>query len=261
MAHKLRGLLAVLILLIVLSACSETAEEESVAPTAPLSQLSQEKFSLDEKGRPTYPGAVLGVDVSDHQGTIDWERVKADGVSFAILRIGYRGNTVGGLIVDEQFAANYLAARKAGISVGVYFFSQAVSEAEAEEEAAYVLKLLDGINLDLPVFFDWEEAYDGRTGGKATSDVGAWSLAFCKAITEGGYEAGVYFNQRYGYSIMHLENLTDYSLWIAEYEDSQSFSFQTDFWQFTGQGHVDGIDVIVDMNLMYAPEVEREQDS
>ncbi|MBO4419705.1 MAG: lysozyme [Oscillospiraceae bacterium] len=260
MVSKLRGLLAVLIFIVVLSACSNPVGE-SQEPTAPRSHLSAEDFTLDEKGRPAYPGAVLGVDVSAHQQEIDWERVRADGVSFAILRIGYRGYSEGGLKTDGQFAANYVGARNVGLPVGVYFYSQATSEAEAREEAAYVLKLLDGVPLELPVFFDWEEVSQGRTGGKANSDVGAWALTFCKAITQGGYQAGVYFNQRYGYSIMHLENLTDYAFWIAEYKDSQSFSFQTDFWQFTGQGHVDGIDVIVDMNLMYAPEVDREQDS
>ncbi len=259
MSFKLRCLMAMFMMVLVLSACS--TPEKVQGPTAPRNRRSSEDFVLDEKGRPTYPGAVLGVDVSAHQGEIDWERAKEDGVSFAILRIGFRGNTVGNMKVDENFAANYVGARNSGLPVGVYFYSQATSEAEAKEEAAFVLKQLDGVPLELPVFFDWEEVSDGRTGGKATSDVGAWTLAFCKAITEGGYEAGAYFNQQYGYSIMHLEQLTDYSFWIAEYKDQQSFSFQTDFWQFTGQGHVDGIDVIVDMNLMYAPEVEREQDT
>lgn len=261
MVSKLRALLGALVIVLCLSACTVPEEAESQSPTVPRNRREAERYSIDEKGRPSYPGAVLGVDVSAHQGEIDWQRAKADGVAFAILRVGFRGNTVGGLKTDERFAANYVAARNAGLPVGAYFYSQATSEAEAREEAAYVLKLLDGVPLDLPVFFDWEEVASGRTGGKATSDVGAWALSFCEAITKGGYQAGVYFNQRYGYSIMRLENLTDYSFWIAEYQDRQSFSYQTDFWQFTGQGHVDGIDVIVDMNLMYAPEVEREENS
>ncbi|MBQ1410959.1 MAG: glycoside hydrolase family 25 protein [Oscillospiraceae bacterium] len=258
MIEKRRSLIAVLMILFLLSACS-VSEEETRGPTAPRNTHLAADFSLDEKGRPSYPGAVLGVDVSVHQEKIDWERVREDGVSFAILRLGYRGNTAGGLNVDESFAENYVEARKAGLSVGAYFYSQAVSESEAREEAAFVLRQLDGVPLELPVFFDWEEASEGRTGGKANSEVGAWALAFCEAITAGGYQAGVYFNQQYGYSIMHLEQLTDYSFWIAEYEDNQSFGFQTDFWQFTGQGHVDGIDMVVDMNLMYAPEEEYEQ--
>ena len=257
MKRKAWGPLILLVLLFSLAACGPAREERHI-PEIPRSSREQSDYTADEKGRPAYPGAVLGVDVSAHQQEIDWERVRADGVEFAILRIGYRGNTEGSLNADSRFAQNYVEARRAGLKVGVYFFSQAISQAEAREEAAYVLKQLDGVPLELPIYFDWEEASQGRTGGKATSEVGEWALAFCQDITAGGYEAGVYFNQRYGYSIMHLENLTEYSFWIAEYQDSQSFGYRTDFWQFTGQGHVDGIDVIVDMDLMYAPEVEDE---
>lgn len=242
-----------LLLSLLLSACSSGPDQPKL-PELRLNPRSAQDFSTDEKGRPSYPGAVLGVDVSAHQGEIDWQRVKADGVDFAILRIGFRGYTAGSLNVDETFAQNYVDARKAGLQVGVYFYSQAVTVSEAEEEAAYVLKLLDGVPLELPVFFDWEEVSKGRTGGTASSEVGERAAAFCRSVEAGGYKAGVYFNQRYGYSIMHLENLTEYAFWIAEYQDYQSFSFQTDFWQFTGSGHVDGIDLIVDMDLMYAPE-------
>ena len=138
-------------------------------------------FSIGDKLRVTLFGQSHGpaigcvMDGLPAGLAIDWERVRADGVDFAILRVGFRGNTVGGLKPDERFAENYVAARKAGLRVGVYFYSQAVSEAEAAEEAAYVLELLDGVPLELPVFFDWEEVADGRTGGKATSEVGGWA--------------------------------------------------------------------------------------
>jgi GH25 family lysozyme M1 (1,4-beta-N-acetylmuramidase) len=250
--------LTVLLLCLLLTACSFSRGDSS--PTIRRSDRRAEDYTLDGKGRPSYPGAVLGVDVSAHQREIDWERAKADGVAFAILRIGFRGNTEGGLMADERFAANYVGARHAGLLVGVYFYSQATSEAEALEEADYVLRLLDGVPLDLPVFFDWEEVAKGRTGGFATSAVSVWAQSFCRRIAEGGYRSGVYFNQRYGYSIMRLENLTEYAFWIAEYADDQSFAYQTDFWQFTGSGHVDGIDTIVDLDLMYAPEETHEED-
>ena len=251
--RKLRVLFLLLLALVLfLSACSH-----GVSPRVPdLRRSSRVKadYGVDEKGRPSYPGAVRGVDVSNHQGEIDWARVKADGIDFAILRIGFRGNTQGALNLDESFARNYVQAREAGLQVGVYFYSQAISEDEAVQEADWILKTLDGVPLELPVFFDWEEAAQGRTGGKATNEVGAWALAFCKEITAGGYQAGVYFNQKYGYSIMRLQNLTDYCFWNAEYESWQSFGYETQIWQYTGRGEVDGIDIIVDMNLMYAPE-------
>lgn len=254
MYHKfLCILLALALALLGLSGCTDPGSEKK-PPEIPRNTRKAEDFTTDAKGRPSYPGALLGIDVSSHQGEIDWERVKADGVDFAILRLGYRGNTEGGLILDDSFARNYVQARGAGLLVGVYFFSQAVSEAEAREEAAWVLRMLDGVTLELPVFFDWEEAQKGRTGGKASSAVGAWALTFCQDVEAGGYRAGVYFSQRYGYSIMHLEDLTPYSFWIAEYQSSQSFGYQTEFWQFTGKGEVDGVGVIVDMDLMYPPE-------
>ncbi len=255
-----RSICILLLIAILLTGCAWRRPQNRI-PEIPLSSLEAKDFTQDEKGRAAYPGAILGVDVSSHQQEIDWAAVKADGVDFAILRIGFRGNTEGGLNVDSAFANNYVEARKAGLLVGVYFYSQAISTAEAEEEAAFVLKMLDGVPLELPVFFDWEEVGKGRTGGSASSEVGAWALAFCKTVEAGGYKAGVYFNQRYGYSIMHLEHLTDYSFWIAEYSSYQSFGYRTDFWQFTGSGHVDGIKTIVDVDLMYAPEEENEENS
>ena len=257
MRIKTCGLLAALLLCLLATGCGLRRESNRI-PDIPRNTRQMQDYKTDEKGRPSYPGALLGVDVSDHQGEIDWEKAKADGVRFAILRIGYRGYSEGSLCTDERFAENYVNARKAGLQVGVYFYSQALSTEEARAEAAYVLDLLDEVPLELPVFYDWEEVSSGRTGGKASSAVGDYALHFCQSITEGGYQAGVYFNQRYGYSIMHLEALTAYPFWIAEYDSYQSFGYQTDFWQFTGSGHVDGINVIVDMDLMYAPEEEHE---
>ena len=261
MRRLLSGLLAALLILSLLTGCVVSRSGES-SGEPPRNRKEKADFTTDEQGRPSYPGAVLGVDVSALQGEIDWTRVRADGVEFAILRIGYRGYTEGGLFVDERFAENYVAARKAGLQVGVYFYSQAISEAEALEEAAFVLKLLDGVPLELPVYFDWESNSnftERRTTGHESDAVGGWALAFCRAVEDGGYPAGVYFNQRYGYSIMHLEALTDYSFWIAEYQSWQSFSYATDLWQFTGEGRVDGVSTIVDMNLMYAPEENDEE--
>lgn len=249
------GLMALaLCLTLLLAGCDRGVKP--VHPSAPLNDRNMADFTTDENGFVHYPGALNGVDVSDHQGEIDWARVKAAGGDFAILRLGFRGYTEGNLKLDDRFEENYRGAQEAGLLVGVYFYSQATSKEEAWEEAEFVLEVLSDRKLDLPVFYDWEEVATGRTGGYATSAVGDYAIDFCRAITEGGYKAGTYFNQRYGYSIMHLESMTDYSFWLAEYATYQSFGFQVAFWQYTGSGTIDGIDTVVDLDLYYQPENE-----
>ena len=209
-------------------------------------------FTMDENGVVAYPDAIQGIDVSSHQQQIDWEAVYQDGIRFAILQIGFRGyNESGSLNVDSRFEENYENARAAGISVGAYFYSQATSVAEAREEAEFVLDTLDGRKLELPVFYDWEEVSKGRTAGFANTLVSDYAETFCGAITDGGYAPGVYFSQSYGYMLLNLERLQNCAFWLAEYSSYQSFGYAVHFWQYTGQGHVAGIDVQVDRNLMY----------
>lgn len=128
-----------------------------------------------------YGGAkhLVGIDVSTHQGEIDWSAVAESGVEFAIIRAGYRGSSVGELYEDECFSYNYRKAKKAGLRVGVYFFSQAISEQEAVEEAQFLCKLLKGKKLDLPVFYDWEHL-DGRVPSAAAVPMTSLAVAFCQ---------------------------------------------------------------------------------
>lgn len=217
----------------------------------PINEREPEEYTMLSDGTVTCPGAIQGIDVASHQGEIDWKAVRAAGIDFAILQIGYRGYTLGGLNQDARFEENYKGAKEAGIRIGIYFYAQAVSEKEAAEEAEFVLGILSGREIDLPVFYDWEQVSNGRTNGHETTEVGDYSRVFCEAITAGGYPAGVYFNQSYGYNIMQLETLTDYSFWLAEYRGWQSFGYDVAFWQYTGQGRVDGIETTVDRNLMY----------
>ncbi len=148
-----------------------------------------EKFQNDN-GLMTYddPNASLGIDVSDYQGEIDWETVKESGIDFAMIRAGYRGATRGSLYEDESFERNYEGATNAGIQVGVYFFSQATSVAEAEEEASYVLGLLQGKDLAYPVVFDWEftEVEGSRTASATGEQITSYASAFCKKIARRG---------------------------------------------------------------------------
>ena len=194
----------------------------------------------------------IGIDVSAHQQDIDWQRVAASGVQFAILRAGYRGYTEGSIQEDAYFEQNLAGAIDAGLDVGVYFFSQALDEKEAIDEANFVLESIKDYPLSYPVIFDWEDIQaDARTDGMDSVQLTKNAIAFCGAVEKAGYRAGVYFNQRFGYEEFDLESLQDYVFWLAEYNDTPSFSFHFQIWQYCNDGRVDGIKTDVDLNLAF----------
>ncbi|MDO4533625.1 MAG: GH25 family lysozyme [Coriobacteriia bacterium] len=209
-----------------------------------------------ENGRMSYAedGEIvskIGIDVSDHQDYIDWDAVAADGIEFAFIREGYRGSSEGDLFQDDYFEYNLQFARAAGIECGVYFFSQAISEEEAREEAEFVLQLLAGAELDYPVVFDYEQnaaGIDSRIEGMSREESTAIALAFCETIKAGGYEAMLYGN---GYDLANydLDELEDYGLWYAEYGDYPSCRRPFAVWQYSNDGRVAGIETAIDMNL------------
>ncbi len=223
----------------------------------PLNPYDKSAFGLDGKGRVTYEQsgrrARAGVDVSTHQKDVDWQAVAADGIEFAILRLGHRGYSEGGLFLDQTFEQNLRGALDAGLEVGVYFFSQAVTPEEAEEEADYVLEALDGQALGFPVAFDWEpiSGDEARTDGVDGETMTRCAAAFCKRIEDGGYRPAVYFNQTQGYLRYDLRELTDYALWLAEYDAVPDFYYHFDLWQYSHTGRVDGIQGNVDLDLAF----------
>ncbi len=223
----------------------------------PLNPYDKESFQQDEKGRIsyTYNGqtARTGIDVSTHQKDIDWQAVAADGIEFAILRLGHRGYTQGGLFLDETFEQNLQGALEAGLEVGVYFFSQAITPDEAEEEAEYILDILDGQALTFPVAFDWESIPndEARTDGLDGETLTRCAAAFCRRIEEAGYRPAVYFNRTQGYLRYDLRELTDYDLWLAEYDAVPDFYYHFDLWQYSHTGRVDGIQGDVDLDLAF----------
>lgn len=223
----------------------------------PLNPYNPEAFSVDGKGRVVYEQnghrAKTGIDVSTHQKDIDWQAVAADGISFAMLRLGHRGYSEGGLFLDQTFAQNLQGALDAGLDVGVYFFSQAITPEEAEEEAEFVLDALGGRKLSFPVAFDWESipGDTARTDGLDGETVTRCAAAFCKRIEDAGYKPAVYFNQTQGYLHYDLRELTEYTLWLAEYDAVPDFYYHFDLWQYTHKGQVDGIQGDVDLDLSF----------
>ena len=194
----------------------------------------------------------VGIDVSAHQQEIDWQRVAASGVQFAILRVGYRGYTEGSIQEDAYFEQNLAGAIDAGLDVGVYFFSQAMDEQEAREEARFVLDKISGYQLAYPVFFDWEKiGADARSDAMDLTSLTTVTDTFCSEIEAAGYQAGLYFNQQLGYEELHLPSLQGYTFWLAEYNDTPSFTYDFDLWQYASDGSVDGIDGDVDLNLAF----------
>ena len=175
------------------------------------------------------------------------------GIGFALLRCGFRRYVSGALEQDTLFEANYSGAGQAGLRRGVYFFSQAVSVAEAQEEAAFVLQMLAGRPLELPIFYDWETvtAEEGRANGLDGKTVTACAAAFCRAIEQAGYTAGIYFNLQMGYHTYNLSPLKDYTLWIAEPGKYPSFYYHAALWQYDHSGTVPGIDTPADRNLLF----------
>lgn len=194
---------------------------------------------------------VLGIDVSDHNGTIDWKSVAADGIDFAVVRVGYRGYTAGGISLDDRFEANLSGARAAGLKVGVYFFSQATTTQEAKEEADFVIKQLNGASLDYPVVFDEEpvESAGGRANNLTREQQTAIAKAFLERIEKAGYQGMVYCNQNDS-SRFDFDELSAWPVWYAEYGTSQpSQAFDYTIWQFTSTGSVKGVTGNVDIDL------------
>lgn len=212
-------------------------------------------YHFDSTGKLASETGVLGIDVSSHNGSIDWKAVANSGVDYVIIRCGYRGYGSGVLVEDSRFRTNIQGAINAGLKVGVYFFSQALNEIEAVEEASMVLNSISGYKITFPIFLDVEysnSAKDGRADGLNVSQRTAVCNAFCKTITNAGYRAGVYANKDW------LNNHIDPSkfssstkIWLAQYAKKPSYSGRYEMWQYSSTGSISGISGNVDLNMSY----------
>lgn len=196
--------------------------------------------------------AKLGIDVSKWNKTIDWDAVKDAGIEFAIIRCGYRGASSGALVLDPMYEQNIKGAIEADIPVGVYFFTQAVDEVEAVEEASMVIRLIEDYDVDYPVFLDSEGAGgSGRADGLATDERTKIHRAFLETVDAAGYETGIYGSRNWLNEQVDMEELSDYKTWLAEYAEIPSYEEYYHMWQYTSKGTVDGIGTRVDLNLCY----------
>lgn len=210
-------------------------------------------FMVNENGWITYPDAIQGIDVSVYQGEIDWQAVADAGVDFAIIRAGYRGYSQGAIQPDVNFQQNMEGALAAGLDVGVYFFSQATTVREAEEEADYVLEAIRNYPVTYPVVFDWEfiAGQTARTDEMEGEHMTECAKTFCELVEASGYTPMIYFNQEQGYLYYQLDQLDQFPFWLAEYDEKPDFFYDFDIWQYTHTGTVPGIEGNVDLNLAF----------
>ena len=212
-------------------------------------------YTFDNNGKRIDEGKIAkGIDVSKWQGNIDWKAVKASGVDYAIIRVGYRGYGSGALVEDPYFRQNIQGATAAGLKVGVYFFSQAVTTAEAVEEASMAIKAVKGYKLHYPIYFDTEAAtLDGsgradRLGSGQRTDI---ANAFCQTVKNSGYKAGVYASKSWFQYNINYSTLSKYDIWLAHYTTTTDFAHRYDMWQYTGSGSCPGVSGGVDLNWAY----------
>lgn len=186
---------------------------------------------------------IKGIDVSKHQGTIDWKKVKDDGIEFAIIRIGYGGSAP---VKDEKFEENYKNARAVGIKVGAYLYSYANSQSDIDKEKASVKTWLNGRVLDLPFYIDIE---DKKTQGDlSVSALSNLVNSFCEFIENLGYWAGIYANKNWLETKLDMNKLNKYTVWLAQWTNNPTYQGSYGMWQYTSDGKVNGINGRVDMN-------------
>lgn len=222
--------------------------------------LTEENLILSDENELTYmeAGAVVshkGIDVSKYQGNIDWQKVKADGVEYAFIRVGLRGYKTGEIAPDEKALDNIQGAYRAGVKVGVYFFSQAVTVEEAIEEAEFVLEQIEPYKdmIEYPIVFDVEKvsAENGRMNQLTQEERTQVTLAFCERIEDEGYTPMIYGNLEMFGVLIDLEPLEKYEKWYAFYSPTLYYPYDFKVWQYSSEGSIDGITGDVDVNISF----------
>ena len=237
-----------------------TEEEETVPSTTPeerpplANPYDRNDFQyIDNYLKLQYGDSITAIDVSAYQEDIDWQKVADSGVEMAMIRAAFRGWGEKGVIkVDEYVHKNLQGADEVGLTVGVYFFSQATSVEEVDEEIDILLDIIKDHNITGYVVFDWEYvSEEARTANVDARTLTDCSLHFCKRVEEAGYVPMVYFNTYQGINLLELEELKAYDFWLARYTDRMNFPYRVRMWQYTDSGKVPGIKGKVDINVFF----------
>lgn len=191
-----------------------------------------------------------GIDVSKHQGKIEWDKVSEDDVSYAFIRAGYRGSSEGKLVEDEFFVDNVEGAAENGVDIGIYFYTQAMTPQEAKEEAEFVIELIEPYDIAYPVVLDLEETdASARTAKMTKEEYTKVAIAFCETIKEAGYTPMIYGNLKTFMIMLDMEQLEDYEKWFAYYDETVYFPYAFNVWQYSSKGNIAGINGDVDLNI------------
>lgn len=230
-----------------------TVEDTASDPEEKETEAEEEGEGTESPAEISLPHGTLGIDVSKYNKDIDWARVKASGIDFAIIRAGYRGSSSGVLVEDPYFRQNLAGAKAAGVGIGVYFFTQAITTDEAREEAEAVASLVNASDLVLPVFLDVESSGNVNGGRADPLDVTTRTeivRVFCESAESLGYRAGVYANKTWMNKRLDMSALTPYTKWLAQYRAAgPTYDGDYSIWQYTSSGTVDGIAGRVDMDI------------
>lgn len=222
---------------------------QSGKPVTGWQVIQGKKYYFDSKG---VLSSKVGIDVSYAQGSVDWKKVKAAGVDYVMIRVGYRGYTQGGLYLDSDFVKNIEGATAAGLDCGVYFYSQAITVEEAILEADFVLKAIKGYDLTYPVAFDTEDVNDpiARTKGLTDKQRTDFAIAFCERILNSGYYPTIYASKSWLLDEMEFSRINGkFDIWLAEWTDKATFPYTYQMWQYTENGSVSGISGYVDLDV------------
>lgn len=233
----------------------------------PMNEYDFSRVTEDETGIRTYTdengetASRFGIDVSYFQGDVDWEKAAEQGVTFAFPRIAYRGYSKGAIVKDECFDENVKNAKAAGLDVGVYIFSQAVTVEEGIEEANFILEEIKELDITGPIVFDteyYDQPEDARGNLITRAERTEIAKAFCETIEAAGYKPMIYANTRWLLLGIDLDELAEYDVWYAYYGDEPILPYEFAVWQYSSEGQLDGIDNYVDMNIMFKEVFQKE---